>query len=676
MPIYSLFDLQFWLFLLLFCIAVYISIYIPGRVVLSYFKKQSTLITVAIAIVFGIVLWGIQGYLFGYLNFRILTYLYLLFFLFLAYKKQLLHPNISLQNIHRVIKENKIITSLLVIGGIVQSIPLFGSGLLYPDGVRFIGVNAYDGMMHLSYIQSIVQNFPPIEPGSFPNKITNYHYWTDLILADITRIWSIPVSHLFFQYVPIAISLLTGIVALALVQKLGGSKKMAIWFLFLLYFSGDAAYLFMLLLHQTFGFYTPAIDNGPTQFLNMPHAIAKPIFLVGIMQFIDFTQTKKLKTGIAMALVFGVLFGFKVYFGIYIALGLLLYGVFALFHSFLKHKKKSIAKRINETIREQKTLFLSLSVFALVTLAIYLPPNSNAGGLFFAPLEWPKLFLNPDNINFQDWWLRRQVYEVNGNIRNMLLLDALAIGITLVAVYGTRLLGFLPSKNIFRFFGHEKMMLLLPGLLLFQVLGFFTLQESGGFNVFNFFATSAVILSLFSSFYLSQLSFSKNLLVKVLIIGFILLTIPRAIFEISENFNQTRLKDSTSRIPIKELDAFQAIRKNTPNNAIIQSHPANPLDNRSQYVAFFSGRNTYLTGVSMQETHNQPISEREKIVDELFNQMSEDDFVNKLEKLGIRYVYLQKKDEQVLPFSISDRFFDVIHENDLVYVIGLKDKGK
>ena len=77
-----------------------------------------------------------------------------------------------------------------------------------------------------------------------------------------------------------------------------------------------------------------------------------------------------------------------------------------------------------------------------------------------------------------------------------------------------------PNFKLLKFLGWEKVLFFIPGLFLFHFLGLYTLQTAGGLNVFNFFVVGTVVLSLFSSFILGQLSESKKIFIKVVYLLF------------------------------------------------------------------------------------------------------------------------------------------------------------
>ncbi len=654
---------------IIFVFAAFVSFYLPGSLIVSFLKVRSKLISILLSCVFGMVMWGIQGYLFGYLNIRWLTYLYLGFvFLFsIIYKRSLL---IRIYNIFpKIIFTNKIPVILIIIGIITQLLPVIGSGLKTADGIIFFGNNAYDGLTHLGFIQSLIDHFPPVEPGAYDLPLRNYHYFADLVIAELSRIWEIPISLLLFQFIPLLVSFLTGIGAYLAVRSFGGSKKMGNWMVFLLYFAGDGAYIFMLILHRTFGFYTPAIDSGAMQFLNMPNAMAKMIFITALIPLQYFISSNKKTWGIFSVFFLAPLVGFKIYFGIFSILGFSLLIFKRLISQLIKSKEANIVIGIINTLKKESFSLFLLLLFAGIVLAIYLPANGSAGGLSYYPLEWPKSFLGAGSIDLKEWWLRKQFYDANRNYMGIFILDLIAIVITLVSIHGTRLLGFFPNFKLLKFLGWEKALFFIPGLLLFHFLGLYTLQASGGFNVFNFFVVGTVVLSLFSSFTLGQLSESKKLFVKVFLIIFIILTIPRAIHEITYNIDNYKTHVDSYTLSNEELLALRYIDMNVQKNAIVQSHPNNEKDYNAGYLSAFSKRLTYLSGVVFLETRNQKITEKKISLQHMFEVDSAAEFVKLAKDKKIQYIYLQKVPQQSLRFSPDESILKTVYENKYIVII-------
>lgn len=208
---------------------------------------------------------------------------------------------------------------------------------------------------------------------------------------------------------------------------------------------------------------------------------------------------------------------------------------------------------------------------------------------------------------------------------------------------------------------------MVPGILLFTFLGFFTLQESGLFNVFNFFVVTLVVLSLFAAFTLSEISQKKTWWSYALVLFFILVTVPRVFFEMG-SFIKAYRDGSYRLISNAELEALTFIREESDPRNIVQSHPENSLDSVTPYVSYFTNRETFYTGGGLLVTHNQPVEKREKTVEEIFTQPNVTEFSSALRDAGIQYVYLRKKDEEKLPFGEEPPHLTTIFENDEVIV--------
>ena len=660
----TLLDYHFWLSFILFIVASFCSFYLPGLLLMQYIDRKINIQNIVLAFCIGFVLWTMQGYAFGYLHIRWLTYLYLLVIVIFSCKQI---PNIkeSYLYIWQRIKNNKIVTIIIFAGMVLQTINMFASGLVSDDGVRFIGSNGVDGVMHLSYIQALSAQFPAFEPGAYQLPLRNYHYWIDLNIAELSRVWMLPDINIFFQFMPLLISVVTGIATYLIMRLWSGSKVAGLWALFFLYLAGDAAYLFMLYLHHIFGFYTPAIDNGVTQFLNMPHAAAKMIFTAGLIPFYYWIKTSQRKWGALMLLLFVSLVGFKIYYGVFVGFGLGLVVCAKIIMTFYKQKKS--AGVIQKVAKQESFSLLLLVLFIFAGALIYLPPNSGSGGLLLYPLEWPKIFIGEGNLNIREWWLHMQVYEQAGNIRDIIVYDAFAIIVTLICIHGTRLLGFFPTKKLAKLLGWEHLVFFIPGIILFHIFGLFTLQAAGSFNVFNFLVVSSVVMSLFSAFLCYELLEKKKVWATILLCLIVIITVPRAFYEVYA-VTHTILYDSKPEVSHDELQALEYIKENTPQDAIVQSHMNNTLDMKTTYVSYFSDRRTYLSGITMIASHNQPIEPFQKELKALDMLTNESEFAEHTKQDKITYLYLQKEPDQQLLFTLDKTHFVKVYENKSILV--------
>lgn len=662
--IFGLGDPQFYLYFGFFLIASFISWFVPGWIVVSRVKLKDKLAEMALSLPAGIAFWGIQGYIFGYLQLRLLSYVYIGVFLVLFLRKIPLFLSNLIKAKQIFGLQPKLLNLSILAGSVVQILGHSISGLQKNGAVAFYFLRSH--VMHLAYIQSIAEHFPPLEPGASGLPLQNYHYWSDLVLADLVRIWPIPIMHLVFQYAPIILSLSFTLLIVRLVYRLKDSNLVAYLAVFLFSLGADASYIFTLILHGSWGETITTIDSGLAHYFNIPQVFARLIFVAVIFLLLEWWKKKKLEVGLITVLLMATLFGFKVYHGIYAVIGFCAVIAFkGLQEFFTQLKNKNVLKAFIFTLKQIKIeLLLTLSL-AICSLAVFLPPNKNSGGLFYSPLEWPKLFLGAEQINFNEWWLRMQVYEEAQNYRNIIIFNLIAIAIALLSIFGTRLLGILPTIKTESKLPKELLAFLIPANIIFLLLGLFTMQESGGLNTFNFFIVPIVSFNLFTALNLANLP--KKFIVPAVIV-FILLTLPRSVFKLAEIIQNYQNQNTTVYISNHEIEALNFIKNSLPETAIVQSHPNNNQDRQTPYVSFFSDRLTYLSGVSMLGSHNQPYEERQELVLTSFEKTNP---LPDLNAVGVDYIYLVG--EQRVGYQFPDE--NLVFQNSEVMILSTESEN-
>lgn len=656
----TILSLPFWIQVLAFVSIVGGLFFAPGFFILSRLKLTGQkLLTLASAPAIGMVLWGAQGYVFGYAHIRWGTYIYvgLIGALLLLRRSEIIA---FWNSAWRKKKIDVSIVLIIVIGVIAQCFQMFGSGLLYKDGIRFFRINAYDGVYHLNLIQSITRQFPPIEPGAVGLPVLNYHYWSDLVLAEIVRIFGIPSSVLFFQLFPIFVSVWTGIALVSLMRMFPSIRSNAIKFaLILTYFAGDLGFVLSYYLHRTWSVNIPVIDNGVTQFLNMPHTVAKMLFLATVPLFILFLRKRSLPVGVLSMLLSAALFGFKIYFGIYMAVGILCSFIYTFLEGIVVKRKFVVGKE-----------FILGILFLCLVAAIYLPVNVHAGGLTYVPLAWPRLMLAPDKLDYTDWNYRHAIYEMYKNVKGLIYLDVVAIIFCLLAIHGTRILGFFLSRKTVMTLGTRWIVFFYPATLLFTFLGFYTLQQSGGFNVFNFLAVSMTFLAISGGLLLDEIWGRWSILGKAIVIGVLLLSVQRSVIETTKMVEEYHTNIDTKTIPKDEISALTYLREHTPSGAIVQSDP----DMYDYPIAYLSNRDTYYTAGDVLITHNQPTKEREMKVKSMIRSPSLNQFISEMESLKITYIIVHKSPTQLFGWAGSPGV-KTVFEN-AGYAVYSIDRGK
>lgn len=642
---------------LLFVGALFCTLFIPGFAVSLKIPRLTLLERLVVSFTVGIALFGVETYITGYLGLRNFNVLYVIsaavLGIFLQKKVRSFFSEIRGQ----LAQVDLTAVFLVGIGTTVQILQMIGTGLVQTDGMRFFRVHAQDGIFHLSLIASMMRKFPPIEPGAAGLAVVNYHYWSDMVLAEFSRLFQIPVHTLFFQLTPFFVSILTALSLIALVRYLSKSEEVSLsrnwqrFALFFLYFGSDIAYLFMLKLHGIWGFYTSGIDNGATQFLNMPHVFAKWIFLVAVLLLLKWRDEKKLSLGLVCGLLAGVLFGMKIYFAL---LFVVIYALFGLWELIRIVRSRKISEFFSQ--------YLIVSFFtSLLGLAIYLPPNQGSGGLGWYPLEWVKLMLSRENLDWTDLSIRRALAQYYQNQTKIILFDIVAITATLLSIHGTRLLGFLfvPRNG-----GRTHKLFWFSSLIasvLFTFLGLYTLQKSGAFNVFNFFASSMTLLAIFSARVLAEFWESKKIFLRLAVLAVCILTIPRIVFETGKILDSYAKNTDVTLITKDEIDALSYVASNSGPDAVIQSHPDNALDAHTPYVSYFANRESYIAGANVLETHNQPTKDRLTELRSIFTQSDPQAFHDALARQKIQFLYILKGEK--LPVEPAQAGIRVVYAN-------------
>lgn len=323
-----------WLFIV-FCFAIFLAFYIPGSISLQRIKLPS-LQHFVLSVIFGMVLWGYQGFIFGFLGVRWLSYLYLLivfvFWIRTEEWKKILHfiRNFSKKNI----AIDKSLTLLVIVGTLLQMLSISFNGIMESTGLSFCCSATPDLLYHTALTNQLVKEFPPTEPGMAGVIIHNYHYLSNLVTADLIRVFHLPLLATQFVYLVILLSLLLGFSAIIFGQIIQMKKTYIRWLLFFLYFSGDIVYLFSFLVGKGLNFAIPSLGSALTLWASPPRFFATVVFFAGISLFTLWIKQKRLSIGLLMAVTFASLISFKIYDGIFV-----LTGIIVLFFYFLSLKK-------------------------------------------------------------------------------------------------------------------------------------------------------------------------------------------------------------------------------------------------------------------------------------------------------------------------------------------------
>jgi hypothetical protein len=232
-----------------------------------------------------------------------------------------------------------------------------------------------------------------------------------------------------------------------------------------------------------------------------------------------------------------------------------------------------------------------------------------------------------------------------------------------VAVYGTRMLGLWPMfktknehmKKLFLFF--------IPANTLFILLGLLTLQTSGGLNIFNFLIVPILSFNIFAAMNLGQ--FKTKIFVPVFFVV-ALLTIPRSYFQLKLYNERYQINQTDSLITQDELEAFNYLRKQ--KNIVVQTTLENHYNFQTPYVSFLSNNPTYISGVSMLESHNQLTRDREANVKNALAQTDVSLKASLLADLGVTHFIISTEEYQ----KPNNWLAEVVFQNESITILRLR----
>lgn len=544
-------------------------------------------------------------------------------------------------------RQNWGLLTLIVLGLLIQMPAIFGSGLRVPDGVRFFFTNYQDGLMHLGFIESLAQGFPPMRP-EVNEVLHDYHYFSDLLMAQLARV-GVPAVNLFFQFMPVLLSIVTtGVIyqAILLVTK---NKKAAVLTTLTFLLAGDGGYILTFFFKEGKGWEMATFDNGADQFLNMPFVMAKMIFFSAWLLLNQFWRERQKKIIFALMIVLMTLTLFKVYWLFFFLAG---WGVVL----GIQFGQNLITKRkMNWT--EIGCFLLTAGVSYCLLLSI---GSGAADGLTFVPLVWPREIASVNHLNWFEWFLQEQnllsVHSWQTSV-DLLKLNIKLVGMTMIFIFGARLIGLLIWKKTIRLLRSENVWFFVSAFFIWTFIGLNFLQVRGGYNTFNFFILAGVALLIPLGVNLANwwdenkkrtrwqkicLWVRRGLVMVVLI-----LLAPRTIRNV---IHYWQITDEQRNYEVgycnnEKLEIFEKTRELTVVNEVIGVRPRGSFEGAST-IPGLAARKTYLSNQFILESHNYDFEEKNAKMKEIFEKSEIGDFKNSLRELGVGTVVLMGEDRE------------------------------
>lgn len=617
-------------YLVLFLFVLLFAVYVPGAVAVSFIKQKiSALERLALALSLGIVIFTLLGFFLGFLGLRFLIIPVILVFNFCFFKNKLY------KDLKRRPKLEKSVALVIVVGAITQVALMLKSGLPFADGLAFWGVHGYDGIWHSALISELARNFPPQNPGFAGEALKNYHFLTDLFMAQIHQFSKVPILDLYFRFCPLFFTLLLNLLVYLFALRWSKKKEVGLLSVFFVSLAGS------------FGWILPFFGLGsnnwetafwgiqtPSSFVNPPFGVSLVVILSFFVLLDLYRQKKEKILGLLLVISVGSLVGFKVYGAAVFLLSLGLLGLW-------------------ELLRRKDVSFLILFFLAgLLSLAIYLPfSRGSTGFLVFKPWWFIRTMIRaPDRVNWQRLELRWQTYEAYSDIFSLAIIGGVSFLIFLFGNLSARSVGFLVlPKMIKRGSVLDKLLLVSLPISFFPPI--FFIQKAVPWNTIQFLYYFTFIFSFLAAWASFKiLSFLKHKFLKV---AFILILIGICLPSTIETLYWFNAPVPTTLLAAEEVEALSFLRKKSKKEDILLTYPYGELAIRhfpeppvpmtyynSPYVSFFTGRRVYLEDQNAATILDYPLEERLAREQEFFQAEGVEKAKEFLVQEKIAYIYL------------------------------------
>ncbi len=559
---------------------------------------------------------------------------------------------------------DKMLGIAILFGVALQLIAIVTSGIRVGDTADFYFTNAGDGMMHLAFSRSLIATYPPVRPELANIPLTNYHFFTDLLMAEQSRLLQIPIAHSFFQFWPVLLALGSAILIISIVQQFSKSVSITWISLFFWFFNGELGYLFSLLIHHTFNWNVATIENSADQFLNMPQMFAKTLVFAVYWLGLYWYKNLKMKTDqnifLAIVLLIAAATGYKIYFGLFtlaLVIGLWL-------AQLLTNLQSKTALAHLQILGRQ---FFWLLVGCLFVVMILRSVSTGSGKLGWYPLVWPKLLISSEHLDLKDLANRLQINEYAGNTPKIVLFNSLVLLIGLLALFGTKLVGmwyFVQSKTL-----NWYRAVLLSALVSAGIIGLNTLQDPGGFNTYNFLLVAMQPLFFLTVLVLDQLWQQKKIHTKVIVVAILLLGSVRPIANYHKYFSAITHHRVEAAYSTSELLALDWIANNTPVDTLVQASPQSGKSRQNSYISFFAKRPTYLALESIAQSHGITTKQKRIALESAVSVSNYELLAANMRQLGINYLYVEHESSQTKILDLLGITEHTVFTNDAATIV-------
>jgi hypothetical protein len=610
-------------------LSLLVAFYVPGSL-LTRWIRLTTFPRLPLALILGMVMWAYQGFFLGLVGWREGTYVYLavavVMWLYFFLTRTL--PQISwahlLSRTRRFVGAYYLFLALALVGIGLQASAVWQMGVADSGGILYCCRGVPDSVYHMALTNRLVHEFPPEEPGAQGIIVRNYHYWSNVVVADLVRIFNVPLMETSFRVLPVVLSALLAASLYVVTKQLALPKGYLAWLTLLVFFHGDLVFLLRAFLGQGLRFDILFLDDASKLMAGLPRGFAVPVMFWVIALLIPWFKQRSFRLDVVLAMLIASLVGFKVYTFAMVVFGLIGLGVYWL-------------------ITRQWKRFLMPVLAAALSLMVYWPVNGSAdNGLFFHPPWLINHFIEKPGLGLVILELRRQVYEAHSNWFKLGMYQILFMGTYGIFVFGTVNLAFVPIKTAYKRLPLPFHIFCWTGILASLFLGYFSSQKNGGLNTmqfaFNFLFVGSIYAALVADHLYSRAQ--RGWLKGLLIILMVSLTLTRAVHEGMANVELIPGRQA-EYISADELEALTFLAKMPNDEGLLLMPHEWAMEQMKLHISLRTNLPIYVTGYyGVLYDHN--IGEGKERLDfneRIFKEGDPARMVSMIEAIGGKYIY-------------------------------------
>ncbi|OGE46354.1 hypothetical protein A3B39_00015 [Candidatus Daviesbacteria bacterium RIFCSPLOWO2_01_FULL_37_10] len=601
------------------------AFYLPGAALLkkaNIEKNHKFFLTIPV----GICSFTLLAFTLGYLNFSWgIIMLPVISILFIG--RDWILPKLTIS------KESLMAGILIIAGSLTWLATTVKNGLIFDYGMGFWGPHGHDAIWHIGLIEALKKGVPPENPAFSGDKLLNYHYFYDLLLAQASNFTGISSVDLYFRFFPILLSVTIGVIVYILAITWFKSKISALFAVFFIYFGGSFGWIITFLKDESIGGETAFwAQQGISTLINPPFAISLLIFLTGLFFFRQITEQKiqALSMVIPLVILWGSLIEFKAYAGI-LVLGTLVV--------------VSIAEVFKRNI---KFLIISIPI-GLISFFVFYPNNSGSASLLVISPFWlvHSMIDSPDRVGFYRLQLARMAGVESGNWFKFIASEGIGLMLFLAGNLGTRIIGLFAIRNIWPVNIYNLFIFVILILSILLPLSF--TQKGASFNTIQFFYYFLIISAFLAASGMDRILKKFSIFGWILIAVLVLATIPTSLGTLMHYLPQR----PPARISSLELEALNFLRSQ-PDGVVLSYFYDKNLRERfnepipllayesTMYLSALTGKSEYVADTVNLNILGIDYKGRLQVQKDIYS-FKEPEMIKKfLKENNIKYIYLPR----------------------------------